>query len=313
MPRVLLRSVLLGSVALLAGLSAMVATTPANAQKPELAFLGPRGTYSEQAALTVLSRLGGNALPVAEASLQAVAEAVADGRARLGILPIAATTSSFPAQSHAALLRAADPGWRVVGEVQLPVVSDLLVKPGTRREDLRRVKSHPNALREASIALHRDFAGLEWVEAASTAAAAREVAEGDGTSAAVAGPAAIPLFGLVPLAEGIQDDPDNTTLFWVIGPADAPPAEAPDRLALTIDAAGGSAALSQAITALDGLGFRVVFVNSVPLPGPPFAFRYAVAASASRPVPLAAINQRLASVSHVLVGAYTGEQIGSGK
>jgi prephenate dehydratase len=271
----------------------------------ELAYLGPRGTYSEQAALAALARRGLTAAPSAESSLGAVAEAVASGRARLGILPIVATTSAVPAAAHTALLGASDPGWRVVGEVQLPIVSHLLVKPGTRREDLRRVLSHPNALREASIVLGRDFANLRQVETASTAAAAREVAAGDGTSAAVAGPAAMPLFGLVAMAEGIQDDPDNTTLFWVIGPASAAPAERPDRVVLSIDAPGQSAALGQAVSALHGLGFRVTFVTSAPLPGPPFAFRHAVAAASGRPVPLAEIRSRLAQGPYVLLGAYS--------
>ena len=270
----------------------------------ELVYLGPRGTYSEQAALIFLDRRASTARPVATRSLQAVSDAVSQGRARLGILPIAATVSSFPAESHAALLRADDPGWRIVAEVELPIVSDLLVKPGTQRETLRRVLSHPNALEEAAVALRRDFSGLQWVETASTAAAAREVARGDGTSAAVAGPAARRHFGLVALAEGIQDHPCNTTLFWVIGAANSPPAETPNRLALTIDAAASTDALGQAIAALSALRFRITFVNSRPLPGPPFAFRYAVAAAAARAVPLASITKKLARVPHVLVGAY---------
>ncbi|WP_376100726.1 prephenate dehydratase domain-containing protein (plasmid) [Roseomonas sp. CCTCC AB2023176] len=275
-----------------------------SAQPADLAFLGPRGTYSEQAALAVQAARSAPSAPTPEETLGAVVDAVAGGRARLGILPIAATVSSFPAAAHAALLRAPDPGWRVVGEVQLPIVSHLLVRPGTRREDLRRVLSHPNALREAGVALRRDFGDLQQVETASTAAAAREVAASDGTIAAVAGPAAAPLFGLVPLAEGIQDDPHNTTLFWVIGPAASSPAEAPNRLVLIVDAAGGSGAFGDAVTALTGLGFRVSFVNSAPLPGPPFAFRYALAATAPTSVSLARVRAALATVPHTLVGAY---------
>lgn len=281
------------------------AATSEPAQPAELAYLGPRGTYSEQAALAALAQRGIDALPSAQSSLGAVAEAVANGRARRGILPIVATTSAFPAAAHAALLGASDPGWRVVGEVQLPIVSNLLVKPGTKREDLRRVLSHPNALKEASVVLRREYADLQLVETASTAAAAREVAAGDGTSAAVAGPAAMPLFGLVALAEGIQDDPTNTTLFWVIGPASAALAEMPDRVVLSIDAPGQSAALGQAVSALHGLGFCVTFVNAAPLPGAPFAFRYAVAAASERPVPLVEIRARLAQGPYVLVGAYS--------
>ena len=283
-----------------------LAPLPASAQPADLAYVGPRGTYSEQAALTFVAARGVTTPPQAVDTLGAVSEAVASGRARLGILPIVATTSGFPAATHAAFLRAADPGWRVVGEVSLPIRSNLLVKPGTRREDLRRVLSHPNALREASIVLRRDFGALELVETASTAAAARDVAAGDGTSAAVAGPAAAALFGLVVLAEGIQDDPNNTTLFWVIGPASSPPADAPNRLVLSIDAPGSSAHFGRAVAALNALGFQVTFVNPAPLPGPPFAWRYAIAASAARPVPLPDIRARLADVPHVLVGAYAG-------
>ncbi|MGA0595138.1 prephenate dehydratase [Enterovirga sp. CN4-39] len=286
-------------------MAALPLSTSASSQVSELAYLGPRGTYSEQAALAVRSARGIAVEPTTEESLGAVTEAVAAGRARLGILPIAATVSSFPAASHAALLRAPDPGWRVVGEVELPILSNLLVKPGTRKEDLRKVLSHPNALKEASIVLRRDFGNLQQVETASTAAAAREVAAGDGTIAAVAGPAAMPLFGLVALAEGIQDDPNNTTLFWVIGSGTSEPSEAPDRVVLLVEAPGRSANLGAAIAALNGLGFRVTFVNSAPLPGPPFTFRYAIAASSQRPVPLAEVRTTLEKIPHTLVGAYT--------
>ena len=279
-------------------------SAPASVRPRSLIFLGPRGTYSEQAALIVQAARQIASAPVAVESLGAVADEVASGRAKFGILPVAATVSSFPAAAHAALLRARDPGWRVVGEMELPIVSNLLVKPGTKRQDLRRVLSHPNALQEASVVLRRDFGDLQQVEMASTAAAAREVANGDGTLAAVAGPAAMPLFGLVALVEGIQDDPNNTTLFWVIGPANAAPSETPNRINVLVDAPRHSTAFGDTVAALNGLGFRVTFVNSAPLPGPPFAFRYIIATASDEGASLVKLQAALGSISHVLLGAY---------
>ena len=133
--------------------------------------------------------------------------------------------------------------------------------------------------------LRRDFGDLQRVETASTAAA-REVANGDGTSAAVAGPAAMLLFGLAVLAESIQDDPNNTTLFWVIGPADSAPMNSPNREILLVHAQGGSDVVGRAVAALNGLGFRVTFMNSASLAGPAFAFRYVVVAASNTEVQL---------------------------
>ncbi|MBS0562640.1 MAG: prephenate dehydratase, partial [Proteobacteria bacterium] len=248
-----------------------------------LVHLGPPGSYSEQAArgFRVAHGIAARVEPVE--SLAAVAAAVRAGRAAFGVLPVLATTSGFPAEAHAALVGAPDPGWRVVGEATLPIVSHLLVRPGTRRADLRRVLSHPNALREAAATLARDFADLVAVETASTAEAARLVASGDGTAAAVAGPAAMAPYGLVPIAEAIQDDPHNATLFWLIAPAGAPPDPMPARVAILLDARDGSDRLGAAAAALHGLGFSIAFVSLAPLPGPPFAFRYAIAAAAPAP------------------------------
>jgi hypothetical protein len=92
-----------GSVAVLLSLSTAPMSAPA--QPSELVFLGPRGTYSKQAALAVQSARGLTSSPFALESLTAVADEVSASRAKLGILPIAATVSSFPAAAHAALLR----------------------------------------------------------------------------------------------------------------------------------------------------------------------------------------------------------------
>ena len=117
----------------------------------------------------------------------------------------------------------------ICGEVAVPVVHCLLARPGTRLEDVRRVYSHPQALAQCEGFLRG--LGVEAVAVYDTAGGARALAEGtDGAAAAIASERAAALYGLEVLARGIQDAPDNTTRFYVLGPPGAttsPPA--PDR------------------------------------------------------------------------------------
>jgi prephenate dehydratase len=102
----------------------------------------------------------------------------------------------FVGETHKLVLAPQDPGWHVIAEVTLSISNNLLVKPGTRPSDLRKIISHPEALRESANWLKANFPQLPQEGVNSTAAAAEAVAKGDGTIAAIASAAAASVYQL---------------------------------------------------------------------------------------------------------------------
>jgi prephenate dehydratase len=257
----------------------------ASAYCADLGFLGPRGTFSDQAAETYRQHTPGLDKIVPFETMTAIVDALAAGRIASGIIPVASTVAGFPAESARILLSEGQPGFRVVGEVVIPVELHLLVKAGTARNRVARIVSHPSALKEAGAFLRAHYAEIPQEETESTAAAAERVAKGDGSLAAVASPAAARLYGLEILERAIQENPQNATSFWAITRApDAPAPSSADRLVIRIEAQTGSSELSETIARLHEAGFAVVFINSTPLPGKLYGFRYLISLAAARPV-----------------------------
>jgi prephenate dehydratase len=223
--------------------------------------------------------------------MTAIVDAVAAGRIASGIIPVASTVAGFPAESAGILLSEAQPGFRVVGEVVVPVELHLMVKPGTTRARVARIVSHPSALKEAGTFLRANYGAIPQEEMASTATAAERVAKGDGSLAAVASVAAARLYGLEILERAIQENPQNATSFWAIARVeDAPTPSSADRLVILVEAPAGSPALSRIIAKLQEAGFTVVFINSTPLPGKLYGFRYLISLAAAKPVAAPALE-----------------------
>jgi prephenate dehydratase len=281
------------------------------AHAADLAYLGPRGTYSEQAAEAYRIHAPGYDATVPMESIAKLVEAVRSGDKAAALIPAVATTSGFPAETTRALLASLDPGVRIVGEVHIPVDIDLLVKTGTKLGDVKTVLSHPSALGEATTWLHRNLPDAKWQETRSTAAAAAQVAAGTGGNAAVAGPAAAELYGLDALAERIQDNKDNATSFFAIAKTiEKLDQQHADRIAVTLDSPPASKTFSLVVAALSKVGFTVVTVNSVPLPGPLFGYRYMLMLASDQPTLLLRATDAIARDSRVgggkalLIGAW---------
>jgi prephenate dehydratase len=99
----------------------------------------------------------------------------------------------------------------------------LLVRPGTKLEDVHTVVSMPMATAQVRGYLGRELPKVTTVAANSTAEAARLVAADGGEGMAAVGPShAAELYGLDVLAAGIEDHPDNATRFVVVAPHGVP-------------------------------------------------------------------------------------------
>jgi prephenate dehydratase len=173
----------------------------------KVAYAGEPGAFGEQAA-----RLLPDAEPLPCPSFAAVFEAVASGTAERGVVPLHNSRAGMV--EEVVRLLAKSP-LQVADRVALRVRHALLALPGCPIEDIRRVASHPQALVQCSEFLQRY--GWELVARGTTSGAARQLSEErDAACAVIASAATAEIYGLALLAEGIEDDPENTTRFAVI-------------------------------------------------------------------------------------------------
>jgi prephenate dehydratase len=182
------------------------------------AFLGPRGSFSEEAALL---RADTDQL-VAFSSFPALVSAVETGLAVEAVLPIENSIEGAVSTTLDLLIH--ETALRIAGELALPVRHFLVTRPEVHLEDVRVVTSHPQALGQCRRFLDRCLPGVEQVAALSTSGAVKDVAEGDDDHRAGIGTArAAELYGGAILAHDIQDVHTNVTRFVVLAREDAPP------------------------------------------------------------------------------------------
>jgi chorismate mutase/prephenate dehydratase len=191
----------------------IISATRSLEEPVHIAYLGPQGTFSHEAALQQFGALAALA-PVAR--IVDVFAAVESGEVGLGIVPVENTTEGVVTPTLDAL---PEFGLEICAEFVLRVRLDLMSCTG-RLEDVRTVASHPQPLAQSRAWLDRNLAGAERLETASTAAAAR-LARDDASVAAIGSVAAVDAYGLTVVASGVEDRRDNTTRFIVIG-RDAP-------------------------------------------------------------------------------------------
>lgn len=182
------------------------------------AFLGPRGSFSEDAALM---RTDSDNL-VAFSSFPALVSAVETGLADEAVLPIENSIEGAVGTTLDLLIH--ETPLRIAGELAVPVRHFLVTRPGVKLEDVQIVTSHPQALGQCRRFLERCLPGVEQVANLSTSSAVREAAESTGEVRAGIGTArAAELYGGAILARDIQDTRQNVTRFVVLAPHDAPP------------------------------------------------------------------------------------------
>jgi prephenate dehydratase len=176
-------------------------------------FLGPPGTFSEEALLSQADMA--EAEPIALPSFADVLAAVEDGSTDLGFLAIENSIEGTVNANIDALVF--DRDLLMVREVVLAVHQNLLAPPGTALSDVERVVSFPHATAQCRRWLLANLPGVEEVAATSTAEGVRQVGEDrpPGT-AAIGTRLAASLYGLEVLGADIEDHDDNTTRFVLV-------------------------------------------------------------------------------------------------
>ncbi|HZI83615.1 MAG TPA: prephenate dehydratase [Casimicrobiaceae bacterium] len=178
-------------------------------QQLSVAYLGPPGTYSHTA---VTRHFGESVAAEPCASIDEVFRAAEAGRADYAVVPVENSTEG--AVGRTLDLMAQTP-LIIVGEIKLRIRQNLLGR-NLKLGQVKRVYSHAQSLAQCVQWLAQHLPAAERVAVASNAEAAR-LAAAEPSTAAVAGEAAAAIYGLDVISAHIEDEPNNTTRFWVLG------------------------------------------------------------------------------------------------
>lgn len=198
-----------------AGSSAEAADIPQESEfmaAPRVSYLGPQGTYTEEAATFFFPDAG---VMLAERTVDDAIQKVMEDDADYAVIP-QENTLGGPVTNYIDALIAKNDIY-VVGEVILPISQTLLGIPGSSLEQIKTVCSHAQGLSQSEAWRKEHLPDAATQEMDSTAAAAAFVAEQkDPSIAAIAAPGAAELYGLNVLAENVQITMNNKTRFYVL-------------------------------------------------------------------------------------------------
>jgi prephenate dehydratase len=182
-----------------------------------IAFLGPVGTYTEEAALKYDPQADLQPFP----SIAAVGLAVSSGISHQGVVPI--ENSLEGSVTFTLDLLISQTGLSIYNEIVLPIEHYLMAKPGTRAPDVRVIYSHPQALAQCRNYLERCFPNAERTASLSTISAVTDMQECTVPAAAISPRRAAALHDVEIIGQNIQDNPNNVTRFAVLNKSDHAP------------------------------------------------------------------------------------------
>ncbi|MGE5095753.1 MAG: prephenate dehydratase [Betaproteobacteria bacterium] len=221
-----------------------------------VAYLGPRGTFSERAAL---KHFGLAAEAVAVPSIDEVFREVESGAADFGVVPVENSTEGAVGRSLDLMPQTSA---KVCGEVIVRIHHHLMAKQEAPIAELKRVLSHGQSLAQCHEWLNANMPKAERVAVSSNAEAARRAAEEPGC-AAVAGEMAAEHYGLAILASNIEDEPNNTTRFLVLGDYEPKPSGR-DKTSLVLSSRNRAGAVYEMLTPFAKRGVSMTKFESRP-------------------------------------------------
>lgn len=207
----------------------------------KVAFLGPAGTFTQEAAF---KHFGQSVETVALGAIDDVFREVESGNANFGVVPVENSTEGVV--NHTLDTFVVSP-LKICGEVELRIHHHLLAA-GDDWQVAEKIVSHQQSLAQCREWLDANFAGVERVAVSSNAEAARLAAREVGVLA-IAGESAAQMYGLKTVVRNIEDRPDNTTRFLVIGAIETAPTGA-DRTTLLLASKNRPGALHKLLAPL---------------------------------------------------------------
>jgi prephenate dehydratase len=243
-----------------------------------VAFQGERGAFSEDA---VQRLFAGNVESLPCATFEMLFAAVAEGAAVFAVIPLENTLSGSVQRCYDLLL---ENELNIVGETIVPIAHHLIGCPGATLEMVRTVESHPVALAQCErfFAAHSD---IRAVASDDTAGSVRRILEQKDLSiAAIAGDGVARAYGGKVLVEHLEDNPENYTRFVVLAKEAEIPANA-DKLSLVFALPHRPGVLCQALEPFARRGIDLLKIESRPVKGKPWEYRFYLDLQASTQVP----------------------------
>jgi chorismate mutase/prephenate dehydratase len=224
-------------------------------QEIRVAYLGPQGTFSEQA---VRQHFGHAVAAEPAATIDEAFRSAESGATQFAVAPAENSTDGAVGRTLDLLLTTS---LRICGEIDLRVKQNLLSRMKSKRE-IRKIYSHAQSLAQCNGWLGQNLPNAERIPVGSNAEAARRAAKEKG-AAAIAGEAAAALYKLKIMAAGIEDDPNNTTRFLVLGQVDAAPT-GKDRTSLVMSAENRPGSVHALLSPIAANGVSMSRIESRP-------------------------------------------------
>ena len=234
-------------------------TPPLFPEKAIVAYQGVEGAYSGIACEKLFKRPS----IFYFSTFEAVFSAVEKGLCRYGVVPVENSTAGSVNAVYDLMIRH---DFRIIRSVRIKVDHNLLVKPGTKKEDIREIYSHAQALSQCTDFL-QSFPTAKIIPCENTAVAAKMVAESKETGvAALSSRDCSRLYGLKVLMSSVQDSDDNYTRFICISKnlEIYPGADHTSLMMVVRDKPG---ALCSVLSRFYALGINIHKLESRPIPG----------------------------------------------
>jgi len=231
-----------------------------------VACQGVEGAYSQIAC----DKLVRNANIKYFNSFDEVFTAIENGVCRLGVVPLENSTAGSVNQVYDLMMKH---NFNIVRSVRIKVDHNLLVKPGTKLEDIKEIYSHQQAISQCAEFLST-LKGVKVIPCENTAMAAKRVSQAaDNSTAALSSRACMKLYGLEALKEQIQDKDNNFTRFICIS-KDLEIYPGADRTSLLAVLPHEPGSLYKILSRFYALGINLNKLESRPLPDRNFEFMF---------------------------------------
>lgn len=225
-------------------------------EKPlQVAFLGPEGTFTQQAAF---KHFGHAVCTEPVVTIEEIFEAVELGRCQFGVVPIENSTQGMVT---ATLDRFVVAPVRICGEVAIRIEHNL-ISHAANLSEIREVISHGQSLAQCRKWLNKHLPGVPCTEVSSNAEAVK-IASKNPEISAIAGEIAAEIYAVPSLESNIEDQPDNTTRFVIIGQLEST-STAEDKTSLLISTRNHAGALYSILEPFSKYGISMTKIESRP-------------------------------------------------
>ncbi|MEQ6884541.1 prephenate dehydratase [Salicola sp. Rm-C-2C1-2] len=234
-------------------------------EKPmTIAFLGPEGTFTQAAAF---KHFGHSVLSTPLSAIGDVFREVESGNAQYGVVPVENSTEGMINHTLDMFMGS---GLKICGEVQLRIHHHLLRHPGQDEAGITRLYSHQQSFAQCRKWLDSHWPAVERITVSSNAEAARLASQEEG-AAAIAGDMAASLYGLGIAHGNIEDRPDNTTRFLIIGTEAVPPS-GQDKTSILVSMRNRPGALYELLEPFKREGIDLTRLETRPSPRATWAY-----------------------------------------